>query len=210
MKTTGLHILGYITGLIGMIAGFSPALLGPHGAAIVGAAVALQTLGHSIYAGQKDNGPAIVAKALVPFLIVSMAVMAAGSLVACKTAPSVQQSATVTIATEAAVVAAVQNGSNDAAVWTARAAKYEKIAKELKAVNDSPTGATLATLRADLQPKIAALSPGEALAANAVIAALQPYIDAQVQQNPSVGSTQQAIDVILNAVIAATSAYTGT
>jgi hypothetical protein len=123
----------------------------------------------------------------------------------CKTAPTAQESAGITVAVDIATAAAIQNGAQPAE-YKARAANFKSIAVTVKAVNDAGT-ATLATLAADLEPQISKLPPPDQLAAHALVAALKPYLDAELQGNDGLKNVQTTLDVILQAVIDSCAAY---
>lgn len=124
----------------------------------------------------------------------------------CASTPTANQQAGIAVGTDIAVGLAVQQGSNDPAVWKARAAGFKAIAVTLQGLNQS--GAlTLQTLAADLQPLIIKLGPADVLAANALIAALTPFLQQQIDANPSVASARVIIGQFLSTVIAACAAY---
>lgn len=124
----------------------------------------------------------------------------------CKTTPTANQQLGLAVLVDAAVGIAVQNGSQDPAVWAERAAKVLSIAKQLQAIDQGEV-ATLPALTAALGPLIdqAKLAPAERLAANALITALAQVI----QQNANNASlpTQAAIQIVLADVIMAASVY---
>lgn len=143
-------------------------------------------------------------------LVATLAVfaLAGTAVVACKTLPSATAQSGIAAAVDIATGLAVQNGSTDPAVWKARATQFEQAAKALQAINAAgPT--SLQTILADLQPHIAKLGPADVLAANALVAALAPILQAQLGSNPTLANTQAEIALILGDVIAACTAYTG-
>jgi hypothetical protein len=142
-------------------------------------------------------------KATAPLLVTAFLV--AGVISGCKTVPSAPAQAGITVAVDIATGAAIQNGGN-ADVWKARAVKFKAIAAQVKQVNDAGT-ATLATLAADLEPQLKLLPPADQLAAHALVAALTPYIQQEVQANPDLANVRATLDVILQAVIDSCAAY---
>jgi hypothetical protein len=131
--------------------------------------------------------------------------LVAGVVTGCKTMPTPTQQAGITVAVDIATGAAIQNGGTTD-TWKARAAKFKAIAISVKQVNDAGT-ATLATLMADLTPQLALLPPADQLAAHALVAAIQPYLDQEIAANPDLATTRAALDVILQAVIDSCNAY---
>lgn len=140
------------------------------------------------------------------FTAVCMAAITILSVSACKTLPTVNQQAGITVAIDIAAGFAIQQHDTDQSVWKARAAQYKAIALQLQALNNAGT-ATLATLQADLEPLIAKLPPADVLAAHALVAAVTPYVQQQISTNPKVANTQAAVAVVLQAVIDACTAY---
>lgn len=139
--------------------------------------------------------------------VAGLAILTLGVAVSCKTLPTGSQQAGINAAVDIAVGLAVQEGQPQAA-WAPRAAQFEAAAKALATVNAAgPT--SLQSLMADLQPYIAKLGPADVLAANALVAALTPIVQAQLGTNPTLANTQAEISLILQDVIAACSAYTG-
>lgn len=116
--------------------------------------------------------------------------------------------AAVAAAIDIAVGVAVQQGSNDQAVWKARAAQFESAAKAVQAVNAAGVS-SLTTLQADLQPFIAKLGPADVLAANALVAALTPILQQLIGTNPTVGTVQTDVGLVVADVINACKVYTG-
>lgn len=208
INITPLNVLNALMSVAAIGAGLNPLLLGPHGAVIVGVCVLALNVGHSLLS-KPASAPTAIPKALLAVLMLILVVSLCAPLTACKTTPTATQQADIAVAIDVAVAASVQAHSADPAVWKDRAQAYETIAKTLKATNDAGTGATLATLRADLQPLIAKLGPADALAANALVAGLVPYIQAQIDANPNNGTLQTNLSLILADVIAACAAYTG-
>lgn len=167
-----------------------------------GAVVAVETAAVASLA----TPPAGVVKALALLVVLTLAITTASGLTACATAPSVNEQAAVTAAMDVATGLAVQNGTSDPAVWKARASNFKAIALQLQAVN-SAGNATLATLAGDLQPLIQKLGPADVLAANALIAAVTPYLQEQQSTNTTVINTQARVALILTAVINACTVY---
>lgn len=153
---------------------------------------------------------AAVIKPTVPASAVSvlfaLALGGAFLMPGCASAPSAQEESTVTVAVDLAAGLAIQQGTQDPAVWKTRATNFKAIALSLQTVNNAGT-ATLATLAADLQPMVVKLGPADVLAANALVAALQPYLSQYQTTSPNVANTQAHVALILTAVINACTAY---
>lgn len=205
-RRNGAHALLYVTSGLALVAQYAPAAVPGHGLAIAAGATALLGIIHQV------SGPSVTAKP--PSTVAKiLAVLFVGTLLAvglqgCKTLPTTQQQGLITAAVDVATGAAIQHGTTDQAVWKARAAKFKAIAVQLQTVNEAGP-MTLATLAADLQPQIAKLGPSDALAANALVAAVTPYIQQQIQTNPSLGNAQAVVGMFLQAVIDACSVYGG-
>lgn len=207
----GAHAVAYVVSAAALVAGLDPALLttlmGPKAIAIIGGAAFLGTFIHNVqaaYAKSKDGTVTTVVKSFAVFALV--AVLSASVLVGCKTAPALSEKSTVTIATYLVVGQTLKNGNATPAVQAARAAEFKSVAVKLQAVNDDAS-ATLATLAANLAPSLAKLNPSDRLAAQAVVVALTPYLQSQVENNPTVAYSQERLATILTAVIAACDAY---
>lgn len=124
----------------------------------------------------------------------------------CVTGPTATQSAGIQAAVDIATGLAIQQKDSDPAVWVARAQTYKAVAVRLQELNSTGT-ATLATLAADLQPLISTLPPADQLAARTVVAALTPYLNAQLRDNPTLAATQSAVGTILAEFISACDVY---
>lgn len=208
MNTTGQHILNYILAGLAIVAGLSPDLLGVHGVAIVGAAVGVTNILHGFLTGGTTPTPpatGTVAKVHLLAVVLAFVIMLA-VLSGCKTAPTATEQAGISVAVDIATGAAIQQGGGTATNWAARASEYKAIALEVKAANDAGT-ATLSTLAADAAPALAKLPPADQLAARALIAAITPFINQELQSNTKLQTTQAALDDILQAVIDACTAY---
>jgi hypothetical protein len=220
MKSLTLpHALAYLFGIgaaaLPVVQQFAPTLVpGPTGLAIAGGAGALLAFGHQLYTmyQSSQNGtvpapsPGAVVKVLPLLLTAALVASLCGSLSACKTLPSATQQAGISAAVTVATGEAIQQGSTDSVTWRNRAEQFRAIAVQVKAVNDAGS-ASLATLAADLQPQLAKLGPADVIAANALVAALTPYLDAEIKAHPEVGNAQATVDLILAAVIQACDAY---
>lgn len=205
------HLSGYVVAGAVIVSSLDPKLIPPQYSFFTALAGVIVTASHHGYSAGTANGVITAAaqaaqKALTSAAPVLLcAFLAVASLTACKTMPTPTQQAGITVAVDIATGAAIQNGGN-ADIWKARAVKFKAIAVSVKQVNDAGT-ATLATLAADLEPQLATLPPADQLAAHALVAALQPYIDNEVQANPDLATTRAALDVILQAVIDSCTAY---
>lgn len=213
INTYGGHLVAYGLALLALVAGADPALLGPHGLIIVGVAGAVVgALSHANTAvsqpGSTSVGFSPGVKAVVISLLLAGAVLSPLVLVGCKTAPTQSQAAGIAAAVDVAVGAAVQNGSSDSAVWKAKAQRFEDIARQVKSL-DSADFTSLAAFANDIQPVLDKLGPADALAAHAVIAALVPFLQQTIAANPTVATTQAAINAVLQDVINACALYTG-
>lgn len=137
-----------------------------------------------------------------------LAAICGGAMIvsACTTPPTAGQQAGIQVAVDVATGLAIQQKDSDPAVWKARAAQYRAIATQLQTLNSMGT-ATLATLAADLQPMIGQLPPAEQLAARSLVAALTPYLNAQLRDNPTLATTQAAVGAILAEFILACDTY---
>lgn len=208
------HLSGYIVAGATIVSGLDPKLLPLQYTFMIALAGTIVSAAHHGYAAGTGNAvmtaaanAATAALSTVPKLtpILVACVLAFSTLSGCATAPTPVQSAGISVAVDIAAGAAIQNGGT-ADVWKARAVKFKAIAVSIKQVNDAGT-ATLATLAADLAPQLALLPPADQLAAHALVAALQPYLDNEVQANPDLATTRATLDVILQAVMDACSSY---
>lgn len=216
------HLAGYVLAGADIVSKVNPSLLPPqYGLLISVAGLVTIATHHGYQAGTAGVQAAVDAatkalKSTAPVLLICL--LAAGFLAGCKTAPNAQQSAGITIAVDVATGAAIQNGVHCAVSTTSppqfdcsdayksRAAEFKAIAVEVKTVNDAGT-ATLATLAADIAPLIDRLPPADQLAAHALVAALTPYLNAELQGNDGLRNVQTTLDVILQAVIDSCAAY---
>lgn len=201
------HLAGYVLAGADIVSKVNPSLLPPQYGILVSVAGLVIIAAHHGYAAGTSgiqaavdaaaatlaSAPAKVAVMLLLALAVPM------GLSACKTLPTPTQQAGITVAVDIATAAAIQNGATPAD-YKARAAHFKLIATDIKAVNDAGT-ATLATLAADLEPQIAKLPPPDQLAAHALVAALKPYLDAELQGNDGLKNVQTTLDIVLQAVI---------
>jgi hypothetical protein len=200
----GAHLLLYTTSALALVAQYAPALVPSGGIAAAAVATALLGVIHQ-FNGKSQPPAAPLVKMLVLF---TCGLLLVGGLQGCKTVPTAQQQSLITAAVDVATGAAIQHGTSDPVVWTQRAAKYKAIATQLQQINAAGS-LTLATLAADLQPQIAKLGPADALAANALVAALTPFVQQQIAANPSVGNAQTVISAFLDAVIQSCTVYGG-
>lgn len=211
------HAAGYVLAAATIVSGLDPKLFPPQYAFVTALATGLVTaVSHGYQLAQPATvkpvdaattaltsaGTTVVVKALLLGLLF---VGVGSGLVACKTAPTATEQAGISVAVDIATGAAIQNGGTSD-VWKARAVKFKAIAVSVKQVNDAGT-ATLATLAADLAPQLALLPPADQLAAHALVAAIQPYLDQEVAANPNLATTRATLDTILQAVIDSCSAY---
>ena len=145
-----------------------------------------------------------------PFTLIALAVLVAVDFIfglsGCQSTPSSNQQVATTVLIDAAVGVAVQNGTSDQAVWSARASQITSIAKQLQALDTGAT-ATLPALTSALQPLLAKanLGPADQLAANVLITALGQIIQQNVGNVNT--TTQQVIQQVLSDVISAASVY---
>jgi hypothetical protein len=208
------HLAGYIVATATIVSGLDPKLVPPQYAFLTAVAGTIVAASHHGYTAGV-TGAAVKAAAdaatsaitSTPAKIVAMILLANAIpfIGGCTTLPTPTQQAGITVAVDIATGAAIQNGGN-ADIWKARAIKFKAIATSVKQVNDAGT-ATLATLMADLTPQLALLPPADQLAAHALVAALQPYLDQEIAANPDLAKTRAALDVILQAVIDSCNAY---
>lgn len=142
----------------------------------------------------------------ITILALAIAFAFAFGLSGCTSTPTSQQQIGTTVLIDAAVGVAVQNGTSDASVWSARAVQITSIAKQLQALDTGAT-ATLPALSAALQPLLAKanLGPADQLAANVLITALGQIIQQNVGNVNT--TTQQVIQQVLSDVISAASVY---
>jgi hypothetical protein len=206
------HLAGYVLAGADIVSKVNPTLLPPQYGILISVAGLVTVAAHHGYAAGTSGVQSAVdaaTKALTSapakvaaMLLLAVAVPLVGG---CATAPNAQQSAGITVAVDIATAAAIQNGVQPAEYKT-RAANFKSIAVTVKAVNDAGT-ATLATLAADLEPQISKLPPPDQLAAHALVAALKPYLDAELQGNDGLKNVQTTLDVILQAVIDSCAAY---
>lgn len=209
LKAFPAHLALYTIGILDFVSTL-PTVggLAPYTGYITAAGVLAAALHHAFQTGAASAAVQAVASAPVKLMLATMAlsiVLGASVLQGCTTAPTVTQQSEITVAVDIATVAAVQSGASPAG-YQFRAAAFKAIAVKVKAVNDAGT-ATLTTLAADIAPLVATLPPPDQLAAHALIAALTPYLNAQVAGNPKLQNAQATLDVILQAVIDSCSAY---
>lgn len=209
LKAYPAHLALYLVGAIDVLAQV-PALgaLAPYAPWITAAGALSAALHHSYKTGAATAVVEAASSAPVKLMLATMALsifLGASVLQGCATAPTATQRAGITVAVDIATGAAIQSGEPQSA-WTDRAAKFKAVAVKLKTLNDAGT-ATLATLAAALAPEIASLPPADQLAAHALVAALQPYLDQQVAASPQVGNALETVDVILQAVIDSCGSY---
>lgn len=214
MKPTLSHIIGYIVGGLGFLAGLNQAAvtavfptLGPYVAPVAALAGALLLFLHNVGAVSLTSPPPAssstsgttkaslhwITVVLVAALVVSA--LAGCSLLAKLGTPAAQPY--VTAAVDVAVATAEAKGIP--------AAQINSICKTALAA-DSGTAATLATVSAVVNAQLAKLKlpAGDLAAAQILEDALSVAIQAQVGANPNVATAQAAIADVLNAAIAAT------
>lgn len=209
------HLSAYLVSAATIVSSLNPNLVPPQYSFITALAGFIVVASHHGYQAGLSSATIKAAadaatKALTstPAKVVAMILLANAIpflITGCKTLPTPTQQAGITVAVDIATGAAIQNGGSSD-VWKSRAVKFKAVAVSVKQVNDAGT-ATLATLAADLQPQLALLSPADQLAAHALVAALQPYIDNEVAANPDLATTRAALDLILQAVIDSCVAY---
>lgn len=187
-----VHYAAVIAGVCAVLAKINPALLGPQGTAIIGAATAGIAIANAL--GVK---PETVAKVAVLLLLA----MPLGMLSGCATVgawfSSPQAGPVIQAAVDVAVATAEQKG--------VQAAQINSIAKQaLKA--DSGASATLATVAALANAQIAKLNlpPQDIAAANILEVALGAAIQAKIGNNPNLALAQAALAQVLQDAIAAT------
>lgn len=197
LNTYLVHYAAIIAGVCSLLAGLDPKVLGPEGAAVVGAAMTGVAIAHAL--GIK---PATIAKTVAPLLLVALL------LPGCKTVPTANQQAGITVLVDAATGVVVQKGTSDPAVWASRARQITAIAGQLEALDTGST-ATLPALTQALEQLIAKahLGPADLLAANTFVATLEQLITAQVKAAPSTSATQATVLLVLQDVIQAASVY---
>lgn len=214
------HLGGYLVAAATIVSGLDPKLVPPQYSFVTALAGAVVIASHHSYQAGANSvitaGANAVATAIAqtPAKLVMAAIMLActfgvvSQLTACATAPTGAAQSGIVVAVDVATGLAISDGGkvSDLATQKARATEYKSIAVKVKTVNDAGT-ATLATLAAALQPEIAKLPPADQLAAQALVAALTPYLQSQIPGNPDVKNVQTTVDVILAAVISACEAY---
>jgi hypothetical protein len=213
------HLGGYLVAAASIVSGLDPKLVPPQYSFLTAVAGAVVIASHHSYqagansiitAGANAVASAIAqtpAKLMISAMLLGVVASASLGLTACATAPTASERGIV-VAVDVATGLALSEGGkvSDLAVLKARAVEYKAIAMKVKAVNDAGT-ATLATLAAALQPEIAKLPPADQLAAQALIAALTPYLQSQIPGNADVQNIQTTVDLILSNVILACEAY---
>jgi len=211
------HLAGYVLAGADIVSKINPALVPPQYGILLSVAGLVTVAAHHGYsagAAQVVVKAATDALAQAPAKLVVAALMLActlgigSQLTACATLPSAQAQGGIVVAVDVATGLALSDGGKitDTAVLKARAVEYKAVALKVKAVNDAGT-ATLATLAAVLQPEIAKLPPADQLAAQALIAALTPYLQSQIPGNANVQNVQTTVDLILSNLILACEAY---
>jgi hypothetical protein len=213
------HMGGYVMGAATIVSSLDGKLLPPQYSFFISLAGMIVTAGHHGYTAGNASGIVTAAAkaaldaaskvaAVAPALLLAV-VLGAGMLTGCATMTPTQKAqanAGATVAVQVAAGFAIQQKSNDPAAWKARAVEFKAIAIELQTVNNAGT-ATLATLAADLAPLVTKLPPADQLAAQAAVAGLTPFLQAQIQANPSAGAVQAEVATVLSAFIAACEAY---
>lgn len=209
IKSYGLHGLSYVMSALAVVAGLDPAVLaaigGPKALAVAGLAGAIVTGAHNVAVAGAPKPGSVALKSVAAFMLAVMLGTSVMLMSGCATAPTPTQQSAALVAVNIAAGQAIQGSDHDPAVWKARAVKYKAIAVQLQTVNDAGN-ATIATLAADLQPLIAKLEPREQLAANALVAAVTPYLQEKLK-SPEVDNARESIAVLLSAVVRACEAY---
>lgn len=211
------HLAGYVLAGADIVSKVNPTLLPPqYGILLSVAGLVTVAAHHGFQAGTAqvvvkaatDALAQAPAKLVVAALMIACTLGLGSQLTACATAPTATEQSGIVVAVSVATGLAVSNGGkvSDLATQKARATEYKSIAVKVKAVNDAGT-ATLATLAAALQPEIVKLPPADQLAAQALVAALTPYLQSQIPGNADVKNVQTTVDLILAAVINACEAY---
>lgn len=210
LKTYPAHLALYLIGALDFVSTLPAAGgLTPYTGYITAAGVLAAALHHSFQTGAASSVVAAAVSAPVKLMLATMAlsiVLGASVLQGCATAPTANQQAGIIVSVDVAAGLAIQQKDADPAKWKARAVEYKAIAVQLKAVNDAGP-ATLATLAADLAPLVAKLPPADQLAANALEAALIPYLQSQIPGNANVQNAQTTVEAVLVALISACEAY---
>lgn len=206
------HLGGYVVAAATIVSSLDPKLIPPQYSFFTALSGLVVIASHHAYTAGNVNGTVTaaanaaakaIAGAAPALLFVALASL---GLAACKTLPTPNEQAGITVAVDIATGAAIQNGGGSSTSWATRAKSFKAIAVEVKATNDAGT-ATLATLAADLAPLIAKLPPADQLAAHTLVAALTPFLNQEIQSNPQLQNTQATLDLILQAVIDSCSAY---
>jgi hypothetical protein len=143
---------------------------------------------------------------LIGFLLASIAGCATLARVLTPGAQPFEQAAVF-----AAVGVAVQQGTTDRAVWTARAARIKAVALQLEALDTGST-AVLSLLEQALNKKIVALNlpPADLLAAQTLTAAITAVVQTELASASNGVLTPQsvvALNDVLTWVTTAASAY---
>lgn len=210
IKAYGAHAVAYAVSLLTLVAGLDPALMPPKVGVYVGAAGILLAAAHNVQAaGEPKPGTVTsVAKMLAVFCLLILCTVGIGStLVACKTLPTAKEQTGVAIAVNVLAGRAIQRSDTDPSVWAQRAEQYKAVAEQIRATNSTGT-ASLATLNVELHSIIAKnLGPADQIAANAVVDALRPYVQEQVDQNPDLAGVNARVDFVLATFISTCNAY---
>lgn len=187
---------------------YTAAALGSVGSALIG--YLWQVLQGIISAWLAKNGAVVKSvfiAAVAPGVLALCVLGTVGGLSACASGPNATEQTAIAVAVDLATGFAIEQGTNIQSVKVARATNFEAIAKQLQTLNQAGN-LTLPTLAADLGPAIAKLPPADQLAANALVAALTPWVNQQLS-NPKVANAQATIAIFLSAVIQACAVYTG-
>lgn len=202
------HLAAYVASSVGILAAIDPALLPPVGKlAVAGAALAVAIGHHGYTAGTLSTAVTAASNALAKIPAVAAILMlaiiagAGTGLTGCATVQgffaSPASAPIITVAVDVAVAAAEQKGVT--------AVQINTIAK-LALTADSSTGATLATVAAEVNVQIGKLNlpPLDLAAANILEVALTQAIQAKVGNNADLAAAQADVATVLTAVIQAT------
>lgn len=200
MNLTFAHIVSIVGAPIAFVAQMNPAILAavyppaaPYGALLVGAAVALVNLGHSIMTA-KPAAAATVAK-LLPLFAVALMFSGCADIEAFLKTPT--GDAVALAAVDIAVATAEAKGVPDTQI--------NKIAHAALAADTGVSG-TLASLSSLVDSQIAStgLPAADLAAAKILEVALSASITAKIGNNADLAAAQAAIATVLNEVIAVT------
>lgn len=138
------------------------------------------------------------------------AILALSVIAGCAATPTAKEQVAVAVVVNIAAGRAIQRSDTDTAVWAARATEYKTIAVQIREASKD-SNATVATLGLELRALVAKnLGPANQIAANAVIAAVTPYLQQEAADHPNVANVTARLSYMLDQFIMTCDAYGAT